>query len=345
MGYKSTLFASHDTYPVSVFHTEMPHGASELYEGRKGWHACDALSDTEFAMAVWDERGESQTNSYENGVDVCVPQDTIVPVGQTVLIDFGVTAVCSKWERFTLMTQCVRAFAFAALARMCGETFRGKSPPRFTETTVGDGVWKMVATLTAFMVLKLFTLLDYCIRHSRCAPVVPAMGTMGGSCRATRNAFRGPANLRLLVVAAVGLLDAKMPGFANSFVVMSMVALFAHYQILPHVVCVPSVGFRLIPRSSFYKTGCIQANSIGVIDHGYRGTLRMPVHNTTNTAVTLKRGQFIAQLCGAPDARGIGVHYRKKERAYIPPMFRGGPTLRGASGFGSTEEVQKRSAL
>ncbi len=41
----------------------------------------------------------------------------------------------------------------------------------------------------------------------------------------------------------------------------------------------PPAGYyaELVPRSSIYKTDFIMANSIGIVDNGYRGPLMMPM--------------------------------------------------------------------
>lgn len=43
-----------------------------------------------------------------------------------------------------------------------------------------------------------------------------------------------------------------------------------------------NVPFLLVPRSSLSKTPLIMANSIGIIDRGYRGNLIAAVYNTSN---------------------------------------------------------------
>ena len=86
-------------------------------------------------------------------------------------------------------------------------------------------------------------------------------------------------------------------------------------------------AFWLLPRSSISKTPLRMANSVGLIDAGYRG-----------------------QLMGAVDAHGaahacaVGDRYFQITAADLLPWrhihvvaeIPGGPTLRGEGGFGST---------
>jgi len=94
------------------------------------------------------------------------------------------------------------------------------------------------------------------------------------------------------------------------------------------------VHFWLCPRSSIMKTGMIMANSQGVIDRTYRGTLMAPVY-------VVKPGQFVNKyplfeqvLKGerhfqivAPDMGWIS------EVRIVDSLP---ATVRGAGGFGST---------
>jgi dUTPase len=54
----------------------------------------------------------------------------------------------------------------------------------------------------------------------------------------------------------------------------------------------------LYPRSSIYKTGLIQCNSVGVIDQGYRGNIKMPVRNV-NQIFTVELLTIIRRILGS----------------------------------------------
>jgi dUTP pyrophosphatase len=56
-------------------------------------------------------------------------------------------------------------------------------------------------------------------------------------------------------------------------------------------------GYYLYPRSSIGKTNLRLANSVGIIDNGYRGTLKVWVHNTDNKPYEIWRGERSFQLC------------------------------------------------
>lgn len=84
-------------------------------------------------------------------------------------------------------------------------------------------------------------------------------------------------------------------------------------------------GYYLYPRSSISKTPLRLANSVGIIDFGYRGTLKVAVHNTGPFAYTIRRGERLFQLC-MPSLSPFQVVFGVVSRA----------TERGEGGFGST---------
>jgi dUTPase len=91
-----------------------------------------------------------------------------------------------------------------------------------------------------------------------------------------------------------------------------------------------NVPFLIVPRSSICKTPLGLANSVGVIDRGYTGPLKVAVRNFSAHAVLVRRGDSLFQLA-RPDFEPATV------RVVAPdaPAFAIG-TLRGAGGFGST---------
>jgi dUTPase len=92
------------------------------------------------------------------------------------------------------------------------------------------------------------------------------------------------------------------------------------------------VHYWLCPRSSIYKTGMMMANSQGVIDRSYRGTLKAPIWIVNLDAFdrTFKelrfRGTRYFQIV-APDMGWI------REVRIVESL---NTTSRGAGGFGST---------
>ena len=74
-----------------------------------------------------------------------------------------------------------------------------------------------------------------------------------------------------------------------------------------------------------HDKGLLVVNAPGTIDSDYRGEIRVIVANLGSEAVTLERGERIAQLVFAPVARA------KFERVADLPK-----THRGEGGFGST---------
>jgi dUTPase len=100
-------------------------------------------------------------------------------------------------------------------------------------------------------------------------------------------------------------------------------------------------GFYLYPRSSISKTRMRLANSVGIIDAGYRGDLIAAVdtiglfgstdiwHIWKETLSPIKKYDRYFQVC-APDLSPFLVHIVDTEEELSPP------TTRGHGGFGST---------
>jgi dUTPase len=91
-----------------------------------------------------------------------------------------------------------------------------------------------------------------------------------------------------------------------------------------------TVHYRLVPRSSIYKTGYMMANSEGIIDRTYRGVLKAPcvfVGNTGEGEPTyMTAGNRYFQIV-APD---LGWISSVRIVSSLPS------TERGDGGFGST---------
>jgi len=93
------------------------------------------------------------------------------------------------------------------------------------------------------------------------------------------------------------------------------------------IACAPADGraYFLIPRSSISKTPLRMANSIGLIDGGYRGELIAMVDNIKDFTYTVQAGARLFQLVaidGSPIEFELVDHLDE--------------TTRGAGGFGST---------
>ena len=59
-----------------------------------------------------------------------------------------------------------------------------------------------------------------------------------------------------------------------------------------------NVSYKLYPRSSIVKTPLRLANSVGIIDAGYRGNIMAFVDNIKNEPFTIERGTRLFQICG-----------------------------------------------
>ena len=89
-----------------------------------------------------------------------------------------------------------------------------------------------------------------------------------------------------------------------------------------------NVSYYLYPRSSISKTDLMMANSVGIIDAGYRGNLLSKVRNMSlSQSCKIKAGDKLFQIC-APDLKPIKI-------VIVNELSE---TSRGLSGFGSTNK-------
>ena len=93
------------------------------------------------------------------------------------------------------------------------------------------------------------------------------------------------------------------------------------------ISCEPEDGiaYYLFPRSSISKTPLRMANSIGLIDGGYRGEIMAVCDNIKSEAYTAEKGQRLFQLVATDSSP---IQYEVVEELEM--------TTRGTGGFGST---------
>ena len=93
------------------------------------------------------------------------------------------------------------------------------------------------------------------------------------------------------------------------------------------ISCEPKDGtaYYLFPRSSISKTPLRMANSIGLIDGGYRGEIMAVCDHIKSEPFTVKKGQRLFQLVAADSSP---IHFELAEELEM--------TSRGTGGFGST---------
>ncbi len=93
------------------------------------------------------------------------------------------------------------------------------------------------------------------------------------------------------------------------------------------IVCqrIGSGGYYLYPRSSISKTPLRMANSVGIIDSGYRGHIMAKVDNISDEAYVVRPGDRLFQIC-MPSLEPFFVRFGSVSL----------DTERGTGGFGST---------
>ena len=93
------------------------------------------------------------------------------------------------------------------------------------------------------------------------------------------------------------------------------------------ISCEPDDGkaYYLFPRSSISKTPLRMANSIGLIDGGYRGEIMAMCDNIKSEVFTAEKGLRLFQLVSTDSSP---IHFELVEELEM--------TTRGTGGFGST---------
>lgn len=86
-----------------------------------------------------------------------------------------------------------------------------------------------------------------------------------------------------------------------------------------------NVSYYLYPRSSIIKTPLRLANSVGIIDAGYRGNIIACVDNIKNYEFKIEKGSRLFQICG-PSLEPIEIRVVNELSN----------SQRGSGGFGST---------
>ena len=86
-----------------------------------------------------------------------------------------------------------------------------------------------------------------------------------------------------------------------------------------------NVSYFVIPRSSISKTPLMLANSIGLIDAGYRGSIFAPVYNTSDSPYVVHKGTKLFQVI-LPSLEHFDIEF-------VDSLSE---TERGDKGFGSS---------
>jgi len=86
------------------------------------------------------------------------------------------------------------------------------------------------------------------------------------------------------------------------------------------------LSYYLYPRSSISKTPLRMSNSVGIIDAGYRGTLKVSVDNISEDPYYIQKGQRLFQICSPT-----------LDPLWFQLCDDVSETSRGEGGFGSTD--------
>jgi dUTP pyrophosphatase len=86
-----------------------------------------------------------------------------------------------------------------------------------------------------------------------------------------------------------------------------------------------NISYYLYPRSSISKTPLRMSNSVGIIDAGYRGTIKVSVDNVSEENYVIQKGDRLFQIC-SPTLSPVTFQLTNQ-------LSR---TSRGEGGFGST---------
>ena len=87
-------------------------------------------------------------------------------------------------------------------------------------------------------------------------------------------------------------------------------------------------SYLLFPRSSIAKTPLRLSNSIGLIDSGYRGDIKVALDNIKKDPYTVKKGERLVQIVSFTG-----------QPVYLEIVKELDTTSRGEGGFGSTSRV------
>ena len=93
-------------------------------------------------------------------------------------------------------------------------------------------------------------------------------------------------------------------------------------------VAIPSghVGMLFVRSSTGIKRNLVLSNGTGIIDSGYRGPVKLSLHNTGDRTQHIAAGDYIAQLVVVPIVLNVW--------AEVPTL---GTTQRGINAIGSSD--------
>jgi dUTP pyrophosphatase len=118
---------------------------------------------------------------------------------------------------------------------------------------------------------------------------------------------------------------------ADSYSTYGGAPLFLKFGVLAACVT-PESGYWLMPRSSISKTPLMCANSMGLIDAGYRGALMGAVRHVQESGLySITQGTRLFQVVSGSALPWLKVHIVSSVDEFPTPW-----SARGTGGFGST---------
>ena len=104
-----------------------------------------------------------------------------------------------------------------------------------------------------------------------------------------------------------------------------------HYEKLPKKERDRNLSFMLVPRSSIVKTPLMMANSLGIIDTGFRNNLRAAIYNMSDKSFVIKKNSRLFQIVLFGGNNGYMWSIDGVE--FVDALS---PSERGEKGFGSS---------
>jgi dUTPase len=283
----------------------------------------------------------------DSGIDLKTPADIEIPAGAYAAVVFGISAVCvvnGKKEQFSILPRS----SFGKIPLLA---LGGFLAPDKTEMDEKTEILVMNVGKEPFTIAKGTSLFQLVEKYLR-APTYQVVDTIPAdlplcegarfprSVLASQQAKRDPDHLvRQLeyLLCPSKDVEALYSKLTTAVIYMPKTTVFEPNATTDidtgvKVCCMSNVGPEAFYMHADFPNDLLALkNWVGVIDRGYRGTLRAKVYNAGKTSVTIERGARIFCL-GSYFTFEPTVTLVSADHAQFAPDA----TLRGERGFGST---------